>query len=745
MAKGKQPNMKVNVTADNSDLSRKMKDSKAAVKDFEKVSGDALDSFASALGVNTGQVKKMANAIKGLGEKMQKSGSEGVKSFGQLLSSVSGFSAALAGVGIAGVVASFKALNEQAETFKGTLEGASLDLMTQSYIDTYRQVLNDFNRETAKTVAEAEQSWKIAWNTFTTNLSYVITSGSIKAGDSVLGGLLKILQGGDKEAAAAATQAATEAMRLTERMYNIQVQLNNKTVEWARMERQIAEYKRIAYDKSVDTATQQEALNKATQLIEQRYKEEARLKKQLADLQFQYNDLASSSLEDIQKANQLRVDEENTVARMNNALRELSERQATIALNAEKEAEARKQALEYAEAMAKSRAEFADWKREAGLIDPAQEMLRLFNGNVDLLNRKLIDAAELVKKGWEDAGEGIATVFSSQYGIMDASGKVVEILVTPILPDGSVLSPSELEDYIYGQLENARDILAADSLGIVIATDVSMDSGEILHQLQEVYYGLEESAENLNDAVQPAQEMSSIFQTAATVVAGMSDDIAAITGNMKSISTTTSTSVLATYDGPADIKSLLPKGAEALTKTGLAIPVTPELDMSGVVDITNELQSVMTSAFDAIGVSIGELIGDLATGGDAWGNFANTAIGAFGDMAISIGKMAISTGVATLGIKAALESLNGYVAIAAGTALVALGAAVKAGLSNIASGSYSSSANVATAGGYGSSSMLGADFETREMKVEVTGTIRASGNELLTVIENENTRKRHTT
>ena len=557
--------MKVNVTADNGDLSRKMKDSKAAVKDFEKVSGAALDSFASALGVNTGQVEKMANAIKGLGDKMQKSGSEGVKSFGQLLSSVSGFSAALAGVGIAGVVASFKALNEQAETFKGTLEGASLDLMTQSYIDTYRQVLNDFNRETAKTVAEAEQSWKIAWNTFTTNLSYVITSGSIKAGDSVLGGLLKILQGGDKEAAAAATQAATEAMRLTERMYNIQIQLNNKTVEWARMERQIAEYKRVAYDKSVDTATQQEALNKATELIEQRYKEEARLKKQLADLQFQYNDLASSSLEDIQKANQLRVDEENTVARMNNALRELSERQATIRLNAEKEVEAREQALAAAQALAASKASLADWRANAEI-----------------------------------------------------------------------------------------------------------------------------STEN-------------------------------------------------------NLADMLPKGAEATTEVGLAIPVTPVLDTSTLVDITNELQSVMTSAFDTIGVSIGELIGDLATGGDAWGNFANTAIGAFGDMAISIGKMAISTGVATLGIKAALESLNGYVAIAAGTALVALGAAVKAGLSNIASGSYSSSANVATAGGYGSSSMLGADFETREMKVEVTGTLRASGNELLTVIENENTRKRHTT
>lgn len=634
MAKGKQPNMKVNVTADNSDLSRKMRESKTAVKDFEKVSGDALSAFGSALGVNTAQVEKMASAIKGLGEKLEKSGNDGTKSFGRLLSSISGFSAAVAGIGIAGVVAQFKALNEQAETFKGTLEGASLDLMTQAYIDTYKQVLNDFNRETAKTVAEAEQSWKIAWNTFTTNLSYVITSGSITAGTSVLGGILKILKGGDDEAAAAATQAATEAMRLTQRMYEIQVQMNNKTVEWARMEREIAEYKRIAYDKTVDTATQQEALAKASQLIEQRYKEEARYRKQLADLQAQYNDLASSSLEDIQKANQLRIDEENTIARMNNALRELSERQATIRLNAEKEAEAARQAAAAAEALAASKASLQDWRIEADL---------------EVKEPEITDEVE-------------------------------------------------------------------------VSATLNVENPEALQGLKAVA-DLEVNAPDMTDPVKVPAVLE--VDTAAASVAAM--EVAAI------------------YTGPADIRSFLPKEVKALTQTGIAIPVTPEPDMSQVVDITNELQSALTSAFDSIGVTLGELIGDLATGGDAWGNFANTAISAFGDMAISIGKMAISTGVATLGIKAALESLNGYVAIAAGTALVALGSAVKAGLSNIASGSYSSSANVATAGGYGSTSMLGADFETREMKVEVTGTLRASGNELLTVIENENTRKKHTT
>lgn len=56
-------------------------------------------------------------------------------------------------------------------------------------------------------------------------------------------------------------------------------------------------------------------------------------------------------------------------------------------------------------------------------------------------------------------------------------------------------------------------------------------------------------------------------------------------------------------------------------------------------------------------------------------------IGAFlaplADVLIDMGKLAIATGAAVLGIKKALESLNPYVAIAAGVALVALGSFVK--------------------------------------------------------------------
>lgn len=178
---------------------------------------------------------------------------------------------------------------------------------------------------------------------------------------------------------------------------------------------------------------------------------------------------------------------------------------------------------------------------------------------------------------------------------------------------------------------------------------------------------------------------------------------------------------------------------------GTTVTVGIAADTSDLVDVSGALQSQLTELGAVTGDIIGGLIGDLATGGDAWSNFANGAISAFADLAISVGKMAIQTGAATLGIKAALESLNPYAAIAAGAALVALGSALKTGMSNAASGSYSASANVASASSYSSGSSLGSDMYGREMTVKVTGRLEASGSTLAAVLDNEAQRHNRTT
>lgn len=557
-------NLKVKATMDNADLKKKCKESQNALRDFSQVGENAVSKIGEAFGINTGKLEKMANAVNGLGLKLQQSGNEGAAAFGKMLSGISGVTAGIAGLGLAGALATFKLLSAEAENFKTTLAGANIDIATSAYVDTYKQVIHDFNRELGQGFAETESRWKKFWGTAGATIKAYVTSGAIVSalnpqaqgfGD----GLAKFT-----EQQRQATAAATEAERISNEIYQVQRQISDKTVEWARLEAEIAESKRIAYDTTNDAVTQQAALARTVELINQRYADEVELRGRLADLQVEYNNLAESPLVDIDKANQLRVQEINTIGRMSNALRELSDRQATVNRQVEAEAKARAEALALQEKMAQRKA----------------------------------------------------------------------------------------------------------------------------------------------DAEQFASSM-------------------AITTSVET-----------------------PNRVEAQNAPGIIVPVKPELDTTAVTDITNELQQIMTSSFENIGTAIGGLIGDLATGGDAWENFSNVAISAFADLATFVGKTAIATGTATLGIKAALESLNGWVAIAAGVALVALGAAVKSSLSNASSGSYGyAGGGVASASGsYGSSkSGFGTGFETREMTVNVTGTLRADGNQLLTVIENENKRKNHTT
>ena len=183
------------------------------------------------------------------------------------------------------------------------------------------------------------------------------------------------------------------------------------------------------------------------------------------------------------------------------------------------------------------------------------------------------------------------------------------------------------------------------------------------------------------------------------------------------------------------------KVVSSMGKAEVQIPATikPQVDKYAVQKAVADITPVVEGAFSVMGDSIGQLIGDLATGGDAWSNFGNIALSSMGDMAIAVGKIAIEAGLATEGIKKALTFGGGWVAIAAGTALVALGTAVKAGLSNVASGNYgaaSASGNVASSsysGGFSSS-------YDRGITVNVTGRLKANGSELVAVLNNESKR-----
>lgn len=112
------------------------------------------------------------------------------------------------------------------------------------------------------------------------------------------------------------------------------------------------------------------------------------------------------------------------------------------------------------------------------------------------------------------------------------------------------------------------------------------------------------------------------------------------------------------------------------------------------------------------------------------------------EAAIKMGEILVSAGLASSAFQKLLT--NPYTAIAAGAALIAVGAAAKAGLQaavNSAAGTSYVATSVASSG-YSSGS---SENWQREMNLKVTGTLTADGSKLVAVLNNEANRKRYTT
>jgi hypothetical protein len=156
------------------------------------------------------------------------------------------------------------------------------------------------------------------------------------------------------------------------------------------------------------------------------------------------------------------------------------------------------------------------------------------------------------------------------------------------------------------------------------------------------------------------------------------------------------------------------------------------------IDIGREIEGV----FQNMAVGIGESLGNMIAGIEGYDNAGNMVIGVLADLAVQVGQIAVGVGVATLGIKKALESLNPAVAIAAGVALIALGTAAKGALSKAAGGgggSYNS-------GVYDTRSISSqkqmAGLQANAMRVEIVGETSIKNRDIYIAYKNaESNRK----
>ncbi len=136
----------------------------------------------------------------------------------------------------------------------------------------------------------------------------------------------------------------------------------------------------------------------------------------------------------------------------------------------------------------------------------------------------------------------------------------------------------------------------------------------------------------------------------------------------------------------------------AYLKTLKEIPIAAELSAEKITAINNSVRQsiepfihaqekvkefsaglreiVETGISDTL-VQFGDTLGRVLAGAANRISLLGVILNAFANIMTQIGKLAIATGVAILGIKKALQSLNPYVAIAGGIALIALAAFVR--------------------------------------------------------------------
>lgn len=131
-----------------------------------------------------------------------------------------------------------------------------------------------------------------------------------------------------------------------------------------------------------------------------------------------------------------------------------------------------------------------------------KELEKLFNevnklSNVDYSKRPVKTAEDMFSAGWNSEADKAAladnktvTTYTSGYYATDFdkyldANKEMYIEVTPILEDGTVLSPEELNDYV-SDLFNQEDILAADKNGKNIVTAMFEAPSE--DTLEDYYY-----------------------------------------------------------------------------------------------------------------------------------------------------------------------------------------------------------------------------------------------------------------
>lgn len=320
--------MKVSVDADTSGFKKQMAAAKSATKDFSKTVGQVASEVEGSLGIPVGAIAEIGSKIKNVAGLMKGFSAQGETAFQKIALGAGVAAGAIGGIALTGLIAAFKVLNEEAERYRNTVEGTAQTMQTDAWKGTFAQAAGDMSGVGKWTAAQQDNASK--WWTEAKTLAGAALNGKLFGetgqGARNVAQVVTVMK--------AAEKAAEKAEVYAKEIFDTTEAMKDKAIEWKKSLAEVAALMLTASDKSKTYQERQEAVAAAMTLQKQVSGEQIAMQTTLADNIKAQNDLASSSVEDMDRQRAAYAAIEDTSRELNQKLREMTSLQNEIANSA---------------------------------------------------------------------------------------------------------------------------------------------------------------------------------------------------------------------------------------------------------------------------------------------------------------------------------------------------------------------------------------------------------------------------
>lgn len=320
--------LKVSVDANASGFKKEMAAARKSTQEFSKTVGQVSAEVEDSLGIPIGAITEVGSKLKNVAGLLKGFSAQGESAFQKIALGAGVAAGAIAGIALTGLIAAFKVLNEEADRYRKTVEGTSQTLQSDAWKSTFAQTVSDTSGVGKWTAAQQDRATKL-WTTVKT------AAGAYLSGK---------LYGSDMEAAwntrrvvatiSEANKTAAKATVYAKEIFDTTEAMKDKSIQWKDNLAKVAELMLVASDKSKTTQARQEAVAAAIALQKKVSGEQIAMQQRLADNIKAQNDLASSSVEDMDRQRNAYAAIKDTSRELNQRLREMTSLQNEIANSA---------------------------------------------------------------------------------------------------------------------------------------------------------------------------------------------------------------------------------------------------------------------------------------------------------------------------------------------------------------------------------------------------------------------------